>query len=33
MTRHDGYVAPTGSSYDEFVVGPGGATYLSTFQI
>ena len=33
MTRHDGYVAASGSRHDDFEVGPGGATYLSIFKI
>jgi hypothetical protein len=33
MTTHDGYVSATGSSHDDFEVGPGGATYLSIFKI
>ena len=33
MTAHDGYVAATGSTHDDFEVGPGGATYLSICKI
>jgi quercetin dioxygenase-like cupin family protein len=33
MTAHDGYIAATGSSHDDFEVGPGGATYVSIFKI